>query len=438
MDYSQSLRYLNTLIDYEKFSDYNYRVSYNLDNMHRLLGLLGNPQKTYPSVTVTGTKGKGSTVMMLGAVLRTAGIRAGVFISPHLISVLERIKVNGKHITEEEFAFVVSEIKKVVDKYNIKGLTFFEIITSAAFLYFSIKKAEIAVMEVGLGGRLDAVNAAQSRLSAITPISYDHVHLLGKTLQKIAREKSGIIHKNSSVIIGPQAQQALDTIMRVARKKKARALRIGKDIEIGNIETSLSGTTFNVKTPTRYYKNLCTPLAGGHQAVNAGIAVSLAENLKELFKLDIDKKHIVKGLSRVYFPGRFQVLSKRPMIILDGAQNEDSAKALNNALRSVSISKDICFIIGVSSDKDPKAIAKRLFLDSQKVIFTQSFSLRAMPARRLINIAGTPGKEHFVCYDISDAMDFARRLLPKNGVIVVTGSLFLVGEALKLLGYKNG
>jgi dihydrofolate synthase / folylpolyglutamate synthase len=374
---------------------------------------------------------------MLGSILCAAGIKTGIFTSPHLVSIRERIRIGKKNIPEKDFALVLSTIKKAIEKNDITGLTFFEVITASAFLYFFQKKVEIAIMEVGLGGRLDAVNTAKSSLSAITPISYDHTYLLGSSLGKIATEKSGIIHENSLAIIAPQKKEALDAIIRVAGKQRAELSLLGKDIKISNIKTSLKKTCFDINSTLRYYKTLHTPLIGRHQAVNAGLAVSLAERIGSVFGFKVTRGHIRKGLKLVKFHGRFQVFPGMPRIVLDGAQNGDSAKALNDTLKRIFHKKDICFILGISSDKDHKAIAGQLYISSRQVIFTQAVSNRALPAIELARRIGCRNKNHFLCYDIKDSIEFARYLAPKNGVIVITGSLFLVGSALKILGFKN-
>jgi dihydrofolate synthase / folylpolyglutamate synthase len=262
MNFAQSLHYLDTLVNYEKFSDYNYGRAYKLSRIKRLLCLLGSPQRRFPAVTVVGTKGKGSTACMLGSILNAAGIKTGIFISPHLISVRERIRVGTRCISEKAFACGISKIKDIARTQGISRLTYFEAVVLAAFLYFLREKIEIAVLEAGLGGRLDAVNTAISPISVITPISYDHTHLLGNSLREIAKEKCGIIHDNSCVVSAKQPKEALDVIKDVTRKKNACLYILGKDITPGNVKTSLSGTDFSLKTRYNHYKRLHTPLIG--------------------------------------------------------------------------------------------------------------------------------------------------------------------------------
>ena len=434
MNFAQSLHYLDTLINYEKFSNYNYSRCYNLDRIRKLLFLLGRPQEKFPAVTIAGTKGKGSTVCMLGSILNASGIKAGIFVSPHLVSIRERIKVGTQRISEKAFACEISKIKNIIDVHRIKGITYFEAITSAAFLYFLREKVEIAILEVGLGGRLDAVNIAESSISAITPISHDHTHLLGRSLREIAKEKCGIIHNNSYVVSAKQEKQALDVINSITLKKNSRLFLLGRDIMVSNIKTSLSGTDFSLKTRYNSYRRLHTPLIGSYQASNASVAVCLAEAISSKQGFRISENDIKKGIRRVRFPGRFQVLSIKPYIILDGAQNKASAEALKGALKRIFNKKYISLILGVSSDKDYKQIAKNLCPLAKNVIFTQADSPRALPAKELARGAGNFSAKSFLCYDLKDSMDFAESITPKDGVIVITGSLFLAGEALRILG----
>jgi dihydrofolate synthase / folylpolyglutamate synthase len=430
MNFRQSLHYLGLLTNYERFSDYDYSRAYNLDRIKKLLFLLDNPQERYLTIAIAGTKGKGSLACMLGSVLITAGIKTGIFTSPHLVSIRERIKVDALFISELEFARAISKVKVTVEKYNIKGLTYFEVITAGAFLYFLHKRVKIAVLEAGLGGRLDAVNTAQLPIAAITPISYDHTHLLGRSLKKIAREKSGIIHDNAYVVSAKQAEQALDVIKSFTAKKNAKLFLEGRDMAAGDIRVSLSGTSFSLKTRHEFYRKLYTPLIGKHQAHNASAAVCLAEIIRDNTGLNISKDHIVKGIGSARLPGRFQVCHYRPYIVLDGAQNKASAAALKGTIQSVFHGKDICLILGVSSDKDYRQIAENLCLIANNVIFTQAASPRAMPAIKLACGVSDLAKKGFLCYDFEDAINFARSITPGDGVIVITGSLFLVGEAL--------
>jgi dihydrofolate synthase / folylpolyglutamate synthase len=438
MKFNQSLHYLGSLTNYEKFSDYNYSRAYNLDRIRKLLFYLGNPQERYLKVAIAGTKGKGSLACMLGSILSAAGIKTGVFTSPHLVSIRERIKVDSLFISEPEFAREISEVKDTAHKHQINGLTYFEVITAAAFSYFLHKKVKIAVLEAGLGGRLDAVNAAQPVIAAITPISLDHTHLLGASLKKIAIEKSGIIHNNACIVSAKQAKDALDVIKYFTAKKNAKLSIEGRDTKAGDISVSLHGTSFNLKTKHAFYRKLHTPLIGKHQAQNASVAVCLCEIINHSTGLNISEAHIRKGIGNARLPGRFQVCCDRPYIVLDGAQNKASAAALKSTIQKVFHGRDICLILGISADKDYRQIAKNLCPLAGNVIFTQAASPRAMPAIKLAREVRGLAKKGYLCYGIDDAINFARSITPQDGVIIITGSLFLVGEALEILRINNG
>jgi dihydrofolate synthase/folylpolyglutamate synthase len=433
MDYQKTLCYLNGLINYEKFSDYNYANTYSLDRIHNLLLHLGNPHKRYPSIIISGTKGKGSCVCMLSSVLNAAGIRTGKFISPHLVSVRERIEVSGKYISKKEFSSTLLQIKKVITRNRIKSATFFEVLTAAAFLYFARKRVEIAVLEVGLGGRLDATNVAQSSVAGIMPISYDHTHLLGTLLKDIAQEKCGIIHTHSSVVSAPQRSEVLSVIKRAAGRKKANLQVVGKGVISSNTAISLSGTRFDLKSGDNFYKQLYTPLVGRHQAKNAAVAICLLDQIKGKFGFKIEKGHVRKGLADANLPGRFQVLSRNPYIILDGAQNRASAKALRAACNEIFKKKCSCIVLGVSADKDVEAIIRELSPLAERIIFTRADSPRALEPELLAQKAAFLRNRHYLCYDIKDALKFANAFAGRHGIILITGSLFLVRETLEAL-----
>ncbi|MFH1645941.1 MAG: Mur ligase family protein, partial [Candidatus Omnitrophota bacterium] len=247
MKYQEASSYLNSFIDYESILSYNYRHSYSLKNLHCLLSHLRNPQNNYLSIIVTGTKGKGSVANILSSVISRSGVRTGLFTSPHLLCIRERIKIDGVYISKKDFAKYVALIKSVIIRKSVKGLTYFEILTAVGFLAFKEKEVEIAVLEVGLGGRLDAVNTASNDISVITPISYDHTHLLGKSLRKIAKEKCGIIKNNSFVITAPQKREVLSVIKQVSDQKNARLFCVSVDKEVNKTRISLKGSSFSVK-----------------------------------------------------------------------------------------------------------------------------------------------------------------------------------------------
>lgn len=426
-------KFLKGFTDYEKISHYNYKRAFKLDGIRRLLLFLDNPQEKFPSVIIAGTKGKGSTAAMIGSILSEAGIKTGVFTSPHLVSVRERIRIGQAPIPRAEFSKNLSLIKRVIEKRGWQGLTYFEILTSLAFLYFARKRIDLAVLEVGLGGRLDATNVVRPLAAAITPISYDHTHLLGDSIEKIAREKCGVIKKGVFVVSAPQAKQAQLVIREIVGKKKARLLLAEKDITYKNLKRSFSGADFDVTTPYSSYRGLSIPLIGRHQVINSLTALGIAEVLKREFGFGIKEADIRKGLKEVELYGRFHIVSKRPYLILDGAHNKASAQSLKDAYIRLFGRKRCLLILGISTDKDMEGIGKILSSIAEQVIFSRGRSPRAEAPSVLARKLGRFFKDYYVSYDIKDALAFAEGIVDKKGIVLVTGSLFLVGNALEYL-----
>lgn len=426
-------KFLKGFTNYEKISHYNYKRAFKLDRIKNLLLFLDNPQEKFPSIIIAGTKGKGSTTAMVGSILSEAGIKTGVFTSPHLVSVRERIRIGQTPIPRAEFSKNLSLIKRVIEKRGLQGLTYFEILTSLAFLYFARKRIDLAVLEVGLGGRLDATNVVRPLAAAITPISYDHTYLLGDSIEKIAREKCGVIKKGIFVVSAPQAKQALLVIRKTVGKKRARLLLTEKDITYKNLKRSFSGADFDVTTPYSSYRGLGIPLIGRHQVINSLTALGIVEVLKREFGFGIKETDIRKGLKGVELCGRFHIFSKRPYLILDVAHNQASARSLKDAYLELFGRKRCLLILGISTDKDMEGIGKTLSPIAGQVIFSRGRSPRAEAPSMLARKLGRFFKDYYVSYDSEDALAFAKRMVDNNGIILITGSFFLVGDALKAL-----
>jgi len=432
MNYNKALIYLSKFLNYEKFSNYNYRSSYSLDRVERLLMLLDNPQKRYPSVIISGTKGKGSTATILASILDRAGIKTGLFTSPHLISVRERIKISRILISKREFSSLISLIKKVIEKEGLSQMTYFEIITSLALLYFADRGVDLAILEVGLGGRLDATNAAGSQISALTPISYDHTHLLGSSIEKIAKEKCGIIKRGSFVVSAPQKREALAVIKDRIERERGDLLLVGKAIRCSDPEVSIHGTRFNADTPYSSYSNLRVSLIGTHQAINSLTALGIVEGLRKRYGFEIREEQVRSALGGIESFARFQIVSKSPYIVLDGAQNGASAKVLKDTfIKIFGREHKVNLILGISSDKDIEAIGSSLCPLADSVIFTRADSPRAMQPAVLAQRLGRLCKDYSVAYDVRDALIFAKDLSSRKDIILIAGSLFLAGDALR-------
>jgi len=337
MTYAEALRYLESFIDYEKISSYKYRDAVNLNRVEALLDGLGNPQRNFKSIHIAGTKGKGSTCAFVYSILKESGRKTGLYTSPHLIDFKERIRISfpkERGIEEYEVAVLVARIKSFLDKFTkaskFGSPTFFEVYTALAFLFFSIKKVDIAVVEVGMGGRLDATNVVTPLVAGITPISFDHTDKLGPTLEAIAKEKCGIVKNNCVVVASEQSSVVMNCIRKAAIDKNARLYEAGKDIFYEPLTADPEGQTFHVRGIFGDYTLLTTPLLGRHQIVNAACAIGIIEALRSKDIL-ICSHNITSGIRNVNWPGRVQVVGRRPWIILDGAQNEASAKALRSS-----------------------------------------------------------------------------------------------------------
>ncbi|MFH1868547.1 MAG: folylpolyglutamate synthase/dihydrofolate synthase family protein [Candidatus Omnitrophota bacterium] len=437
MDYKESLSYLDRFVNYERSSYYKYGKAYSLDNIRKLLSLLGNPQDGYFSIIVSGTKGKGSTATILSSILTAAGARTAKYSSPHLISVRERIQINEKPISRPEFQEAASLVRRATEKSGIKGLTYFEVLTTIAFLHFKNKNVDIAVLEVGLGGRLDATNTAPAKISVITPISLDHTHLLGDSLEKIALEKSGIIKEDSFVVSAPQHKQAAKVIREAVLQKRGKLFLVGKDLTYKNLNISFSGTSFDARTRFSLYKQLKVSLIGRHQCINTLTSLAVIEILNNNFAFEIKEPAIREALKHISFPGRFHMIRRRPYIILDGAQNKESALLLRETVERLFIDSKVTLILGISSDKDIEGIGSVICPIAERVIFTEASSERALSVPMLAQRLKRFSKSSYAAYDIEDAIRFARGFARKKDLILITGSLFLVGDALRLCRSKD-
>ena len=437
MSYRAAIRYLDSLVNYEKLSRYPYPQALNLSRFRRFLDSIDNPQNGLKCIHVAGTKGKGSTAAFLTYILREAGFRVGLFTSPHLTDFRERIRVlepgaprrrrrvdfEGM-IPESGLTRLVNKLKPAMERYNrvskFGPLTFFEAFTAVSFAYFKEKKTDIAVLETGLGGRLDSTNVVNPLVSVITPISYEHTDKLGCTLKKIASEKAGIIKKGAWVVSAPQKKEALEVIKDKCKKERARLLAAGKEIKYGGSEED-----FSVTTPYDRYGHLKTRLIGPHQVMNAASAVAAVNALRE-YGINVSVAAIKKGLYNTLWPGRCEVAGKRPLVVLDGAQNVASAAVLKKAIREKFRFRRLILVLGVSNDKDIKGIAAGLSGLAAAVILTRANTPRASEPSRLKEYF--TGKDTYVTLSVQEAKELGFNLAGKEDLILVTGSLYVVGE----------
>ena len=438
MTYQEALQYLSCFVNYEKKNDYDYNFSIKLDRMRILCSLLGDPQKEVRSIHVAGTKGKGSTSAIIFSILKSSGFKAGLYTSPHLVSFRERIRIGDKLISEDDVGGILDEIKKAVDEMSDNKPSFFEIYTALAYIYFKKENVDFAVYETGLGGRLDATNVIEPLVCAITPISYEHTHILGDTLAKIAHEKAGIIKQDSICISAPQEEEAFDVIESVCKEKNAQLVLVGRDILFKELDASDEEEIFNVSAILGKYTNLHMRLIGAHQVVNAAVAIGAIEALR-LNGVSVGPEAIKRGIETVFWPGRLEVVRKRsPRIVLDGAQNKASADALARSVRRLFKYSKLILVLGVSKDKDIKGMLKELVPISDMIILTKSKIVeRAMDPESIDELITPRDKDVVVTQNVKDALDRAIRASRPSDLVLVTGSLFVVGEAREIL-VKDG
>lgn len=453
MNYAQSLAYLSSLSNFERGDAYTYSPEENVPREERLLEALGNPHLGYSNTLIAGTKGKGSTAVFIERVLREAGVRTGLYTQPDLHTFRERIRVNGQLIREHEAAQLLTEIRVIVERIQAEG-TFspfitYELTTALAFLYFYRHQVQHAVVEVGLGGRIDATNVTHPIVSVITSISYDHMQILGNTLAEIATEKSGIIKPQGVVVTSAQAPEALLAIAATCRQQQARFVRIGlvgDDPAQAEVEAGLlPPLTYRYRpeqytevqqrctvwTPTHTYTDLTIPLAGQHQLENATCALATLEVLREK-GLSWDEASLRAGFDAVHWPARIQIIGHDPTIVVDGAHNVDSMQKMLQALHASFSLHRLIVVLSLNMDKDLVGIVKTL-VDTDIVVLTLMLNQRAATIAQLEALFAeyAPHVQRYTTANTGDAMDLALDLAEDNDLICVTGSLYIAAEALR-------
>jgi dihydrofolate synthase/folylpolyglutamate synthase len=415
---------------------YNH-TTFNLSRMNRLLGSIGNPHKKLKCVHIAGTKGKGSTAVMISGMLRANGLKVGLYTSPHVQSIRERICVNDSWISEADFVRCVNAVLPFVRGAKGTKPTFFELITAMGFLYFAEQGVDIAVIETGLGGRLDATNVLRPEVCAITSISLDHTAQLGNSLELIAEEKAGIFKAGIPAISAPQPEGVKSVLRRIAERQGAPLQFTGDEIEFSyRFESSrLAGPHGRVclSTPTSYFEHLSVPLPGEHQAINCGVALSVIDALKSRgFALDDQKA--VEGLADARLPGRMEIIHEEPKVLVDGAHNAASIEALMRTIGQ-SVSYDSMIVIfGCQTGKDIPGMIRHIQLGADKIIFTRSTAPNAAEPQVLAAVyQEQSGSIAQTCNSLEEAMRIAQRAVSSEDLICITGSFYLVGEAKRLL-----
>jgi dihydrofolate synthase / folylpolyglutamate synthase len=491
MSYSETVNYLYNL--------QKYGIKFGLDNISRLMSALDNPHRSFLSVHVAGTNGKGSTSAIIASILKTAGFKVGLFTSPHIISFTERIRVNGEEITENEVIELAEEIKDIVVHLGDFLPTFFEVVTTMALLYFKRKKVDIAVIEVGMGGRLDATNIITPEISIITNISYDHKEFLGDTLKEIAHEKAGIIKKGVPVAASYQESEAMKVIEQKAIEKNSELYIYGRDFSSILKREDISGICFDYSSGDSFtINNLVLPLAGEHQMQNASVAIKAVELLSKKLTSDFSfpasnknlhlysslsptppinpegfrdsplvgegdhrflnttPHHFIrKGFEDVRWPGRLEIIKEDPPMLIDGAHNPAAAMALSKALKKnfPEKNKRIILVLGIMGDKDARGIMEPLLPLASEIILTAPAYSRSASPEKLAGIAASLGFfDVRIAPTMKDAVEMATEIglsdkrqglgnLPHNPspapLILITGSFYTIGEAKEVLGQKG-
>jgi dihydrofolate synthase/folylpolyglutamate synthase len=437
LTFAEALGYLDRFINYERQPGVSYsRESFNLTEFERFLARLDDPHRRLKTVVVAGTKGKGSTAAMIASIAQAAGLKAGLYTSPHLCSVRERIRVDGEIISEEAFAALVGELMPHIEATGMAGVrryrTFFEILTAMALVYFRRLEVDLAVLEVGLGGRLDATNVATPLVSVITSISLDHTEVLGDTIQKIAREKAGIIKPHGLAVVAPQQQDALRVLRAVCVAQHARLHEVAKEWSWQPLSYSWERSVFDLHGRGRSYPALEIPLAGPHQILNAATAIATVEQLQGQ-GLPISVDGIRQGVKQVQWEGRLETVSRQPWIVLDGAHNRDSARCLREALMTCFQYRRLILVLGISANKNLEAIIEELAPLATTTVATQAMVPRAASAQRVATLAAKWSAHVIAEENPQKALAQAIAETQPDDLLLVTGSLYLVGDAKRLL-----
>lgn len=422
--YNLALDYLYSFVDYSlKHSSELAKADFNLGRMRQLMARLGDPQERYPSIHVAGTKGKGSTSALCAAALQAGGKKVGLYSSPHLQDYTERIQVDGKPVSHAELAELVELVKPAVAQIPL--LTTFEITTALAFVYFERQKVDAAVIEVGLGGRLDATNIINPRVAVITSLSYDHTAVLGNTLTLIAGEKAGIIKPGVPVVSSPQKEEALKVLENIAAERACEFTLVGREVLYTAGEHTLNGQDFQVSRPGFPTVEFCIPLLGQHQVENAATAYAALH----AGGFDLTEAQIAQGFARVKWPCRFEIASLEPTLIYDSAHNEDAFERLTQTLQTYFPGRKVVMILGISEDKHLVAMLKAIQPLIDTLIVTRADHPRALEAEKISATAQEIGLRCEVSIPVKTALKRALEIGQKNGSIILSaGSMFVTAE----------
>jgi dihydrofolate synthase/folylpolyglutamate synthase len=443
--YQEALDYIYSFIDQEKLQPDKYSPRrFDLTNMHALLGMLGDPHRRLRAVHVAGTKGKGSTCAMIASALKAAGYEAGLFTQPHLHTFRERIQINDRLISEKEMVALLEKQRPSIEK--LPDPSTFEIMTTLAFQYFAEQEVDFAVIETGLGGRLDTTNVLDPLVAAITSISYDHTYILGNTLEKIAGEKAGIIKEGKPVVCAPQQPEALEVISETCRARNAPLVLLGQDWLWERKETNMEGQGLRVAChvsgteglmPDGATEEFWVPFLGPYQLVNATTAIATLDQLHRQ-GVDLSLEHVTEGLRLAQWPGRLEILSRYPLMVVDGAHNVDSIQRMTGTL-AVDLSFDRLIVVaGFSADKDIGGMMDTLCSTADELVLTKSIHPRSADPQEVAQRYSDDCTHITIVEDVPAALWFALQEARPQDLICVTGSLFVVAEARAAWLEKQG
>lgn len=430
--------FLVRVMNYKEFIETVYQrhsgnVKYGLERMIKLLSEMGSPEKKLKGFHVAGTNGKGSTCAMLENIMLHQNLTVGLNTSPHLLDYRERIRINGENIKSEELIKVYEKYSEIFEKNEA---SFFEITTAMAFYYFYHQKIDTSIFEVGLGGRLDGTNPFRSTVTAITSISTDHPKSLGDTIEKIAYEKAGIIKKKTPVILGKIPDEALAVIKKTAESKIAPIYLFDRDFFIDNIEVSPVGTIFDYSFPAKniHITKLELNLLGAYQAINASVAITSMLLYQELTGTEINLTNIEKsirdGLSSVNWPGRLQIICRKPLTIIDGAHNEEGVENLLSNIKKIYPDFEVNFVLAILRDKNITKMINDICSLAKKVYISKNQSNRAAEIEEQVEIARLTNTPYCTFDSVIEAVSSALSEAGENEIIVVTGSLYTISEIL--------
>ncbi len=427
------------LMDYNQVIEYLYglkesRIKLGLENISYLLNELGNPGRKLKCIHVAGTNGKGSVCAIISSILENDNYRVGLYTSPHLNSLEERIQINGELISEEDLVRYFEKIKPIADNMKEESVgepTFFEVLTALSFLYFAEEEVDYAVLEVGLGGRLDATNVITPLVSVLTSIAVEHVEFLGSSLEEIAFEKASIIKENSIAVSAPQEREALDVIELRCMKQKSKLLLVGRDSSFIGLSSGIDGSEFDYRGIYSPYGSLFIPLLGEHQLVNAATAITAVESLRE-YGIHISRDAVNEGLSSVSWPARLEILKKKPFIVLDGAHNPSGMHQLKKTITELFKYKRLLLVMAVSAKKDLKGMVSEIAAVTDIPIVTGLSEMKCISPDKIAREFKAYGKDAVVKTDIPSAVEYALSLAGVDDLILVSGSLYGAAEARRL------